>query len=67
MSNNEMILEKGYNLLKENLGLIETEIFITTLRSSEPIDYTEWRQKQPWIDKDFEEIDPNYREKYRTI
>ena len=37
------IMTAGMKLLRENLGLIETEIFILNIKQ-ERFDYTEWRQ-----------------------
>jgi hypothetical protein len=37
------IMSAGMKLLRENLGLIESEIFIYNLKQ-ERFDYTEWRQ-----------------------
>ena len=40
---NAAIMSAGMKLLRENLGLIESEIFIFNLRQDH-FDYTEWRQ-----------------------
>lgn len=40
---NAAIMSAGMKLLRENLGHIETEIFIYNLKR-ERFDYTEWRQ-----------------------
>ena len=37
------IVSAGMKLLRENLGTIETEIFITKINSNE-FDYTKWRE-----------------------
>ena len=37
------ILNAGMKLLKDNLGAIETEIFISKISSNE-FDYTKWRE-----------------------
>jgi hypothetical protein len=42
------------DLLLKNFGIIETERFITSIKSSN-FDYTEW-QKNLWNDKSVEEI-----------
>ena len=44
MSNTAVIMEKGINVLLENLGVLDTEQFISTLLK-EPFDYTEWSRK----------------------
>ena len=37
------ILSAGMKLLRENLGVIETEIFLVTIKNK-GFDYTEWRE-----------------------
>jgi len=37
------IMTAGMRLLRENLGLIETEVFIANIKQ-ERFDYTEWRE-----------------------
>ena len=44
MSNTAIVMEKGINILLENLGVLDTELFISTLLK-EPFDYTEWSRK----------------------
>jgi hypothetical protein len=44
MGNTAIIMEKGINVLLENLGVLDTEQFISTL-IKEPFDYTEWSRK----------------------
>ena len=44
MGNSAAIMEKGINVLLENLGVLDTEQFISTLLK-EPFDYTEWSRK----------------------
>ena len=39
----DAIISAGMKLLRENLGTIETEIFITKINSNE-FDYTKWRE-----------------------
>jgi len=41
MGNTAVIMEKGINVLLKNLGVLDTEQFISTLLK-EPFDYTEW-------------------------
>ena len=48
------ILSAGMKLLRENLGLVETEIFIINIKNS-GFDYTEWR-KDLWGDMTAEEL-----------
>ena len=45
MSNTAVVMEKGINVLLKNLGVLDTELFISTLLK-EPFDYTEWSRKQ---------------------
>ena len=44
MHNTATVMEKGITVLLENLGFLDTELFISTLLK-EPNDYTEWRRK----------------------
>ena len=37
-------MERGINVLLKNLGVLDTEQFISTLLK-EPFDYTEWSRK----------------------
>ena len=39
----DAIISAGMKLLRDNLGTIETEIFITKISSNE-FDYTKWRE-----------------------
>jgi len=48
------ILSAGMKLLRENLGLIETEIFIVSIKNK-GFDYTEWRENL-WEDMTAEEL-----------
>ena len=48
------ILSAGMKLLRENLGLIETEIFIVGIKNK-GFDYTEWRENL-WEDMTAEEL-----------
>jgi len=48
------ILSAGMKLLRENLGLIETEIFIVSIKNK-GFDYTEWRENL-WEDMTSEEL-----------
>jgi len=44
MSNTAVIMQKGIDILLENLGVLDTEQFISTLLK-EPFDYTEWSRE----------------------
>jgi hypothetical protein len=44
MRNTAVVMDEGINILLENLGVIETELFISTI-IKEPFDYTEWQRK----------------------
>jgi hypothetical protein len=48
------ILSAGMKLLRENLGLIETEIFIVNIKNK-GFDYTEWRENL-WEDMTAEDL-----------
>ena len=54
------IISAGMKLLRENLGVIESEIFITELASNE-FDYTKWRENL-WEDLTPEELFKRARE-----
>ena len=42
--NEEMVMKKGMDCLAKNLGIIEIEIFISSIMKS-AYDYTKWRQE----------------------
>ena len=48
------LMTAGMKLLRENLGLIETEIFIFNIKNK-GFDYTEWRENL-WEDMTTEEL-----------
>ena len=48
------IMSAGMKLLRENLGVVEAEIFVTTLKNT-GFDYTQWRQGL-WEDLTIDEI-----------
>ena len=48
------IMSAGMKLLRENLGAIEAEIFVTTIKTP-GFDYTEWSQNL-WKDLTIDEI-----------
>ena len=48
------IISAGMKLLRENLGTIETEIFIAKINSNE-FDYTKWRENL-WEDLTSKEL-----------
>ncbi len=54
MRSTEEIMNDGYKYLLEELGVIETEIFFSTLLR-ERFDYTEWR-KDKFDDKSLDEL-----------
>jgi hypothetical protein len=54
MSNTAVVMEKGINVLLKNLGVLDTELFISTLLK-EPFDYTEW-QREYFTDSDPEKF-----------
>ena len=49
------IMTAGMRLLRENLGLIETEIFIANI-NNKGFDYTEWRRDNLFEDMTLEEL-----------
>ena len=48
------IVSAGMKLLKENLGVVESEIFITEVANND-FDYTKWREEL-WEDITAEEL-----------
>ncbi|MDR2706125.1 MAG: hypothetical protein LBC02_10135 [Planctomycetaceae bacterium] len=44
MRNTEIIMKEGIKCLLNNLGVLETEIFISSILK-ERFDYTEWQKK----------------------
>ena len=51
-TNTNQIIERGMACLREHLGIIETEVFISTIQR-EKFDYTKWHQ--PFADNITEE------------
>jgi hypothetical protein len=49
------IITAGMRLLRENLGVVEAEIFITNIKQ-ERFDYTEWRRDNLFEDKSPDEL-----------
>ena len=49
-----MIKNEGMRVLRDKLGLVEAEKFITLMRR-EPFNYTEWR-RDLWSDKSVSDI-----------
>ena len=43
MRSTAAVMEEGMSVLLENLGVLDTELFISTLLK-EPFDYTVWRR-----------------------
>jgi hypothetical protein len=41
MSNTSVVMSKGIKILLKHLGVLDTELFISTILK-EPFDYTEW-------------------------
>lgn len=54
MRSDTLIRQEGMKALRDRLGLVEAEKFITLLRR-EPFDYTEWR-KTLWEDKTVDDL-----------
>jgi hypothetical protein len=53
-SHTAVVMEKGIDILLKNLGVLDTEQFISTLLK-EPFDYTEWSRKR-YADIDLREF-----------
>ena len=54
MKSDTMIRYEGMKLLREKMGLIEAEKFVTLIKR-EPLDYTDWQRKL-WQGKSVDEI-----------
>ena len=54
MSNTAVVMEKGINVLLKTLGVLDTELFISTLLK-EPFDYTEWARNH-YVNVDLHEF-----------
>jgi len=52
---NSAIVEKGFKILKKELGDVETERFIAHI-IREPFDYTKWRRDNLFVGMTGEEI-----------
>ena len=64
MTNNvqtSAIMSAGMRVLRETLGLIETEIFISTIKQDR-FDYTEWRRDNLFENMTIEDISKNAAE-----
>jgi hypothetical protein len=56
--NTAAIMSAGMKCLRDGLGVLESEIFIATIKA-EDINYTEWRQSQPWVNIPLDEAIDN--------
>jgi hypothetical protein len=54
MNSDLMILSEGMNALKEKLGIVDAEKFITLIKRDQA-NYTEWRRSL-WVNKSVDEI-----------
>jgi len=59
--NEELIMKKGMDCLSRSLGIIEVEMFISTLMKS-AYDYTKWRQE--YFETAYESADRSQLENY---
>jgi hypothetical protein len=53
--NTATIMSVGMKHLRDKLGVLDSEIFIATIKS-EDFDYTAWHENAPWIDMPLDEI-----------
>jgi hypothetical protein len=51
----EAIMNAGMKCLRDKLGIIETEIFITAIKDDD-FDYTEWRRDNLFVGMSLEEM-----------
>jgi len=61
----DAIISAGMKLLRENLGILETEIFISNVSKNE-FDYTKWRENL-WEDLTLQELFDKIRETEKNI
>jgi len=59
MRSTAAVMEEGITVLINNLGILDTELFISTLLK-ETFDYTEWRRKH-FADADIDPVEFNRR------
>lgn len=43
MTNRNLIMSEGMKALRNQLGTVGAEMFVFTIKSEEPFNYTEWR------------------------
>ena len=55
MTNSAVLLDRGIRCLNKELGILDAERFVALI-SREPFDYTEWRQKNLFVDMSIDEI-----------
>jgi hypothetical protein len=56
--NTAALMSAGMKCLRDGLGVLESEIFIATIKA-EDIDYTTWRQSQHWVNIPLDEAIDN--------
>ncbi|GHU57246.1 hypothetical protein AGMMS49975_22400 [Clostridia bacterium] len=44
MKNRNLIMSEGMRALRTQLGTVGAEMFVFTIKSEEPFNYTEWRR-----------------------
>ncbi|GHV32016.1 hypothetical protein FACS18949_01790 [Clostridia bacterium] len=44
MTNRNLIMSEGMRALRSQLGTVGAEMFVFTIKSEEPFNYTEWRR-----------------------
>ena len=59
MRSTAAVMDEGLTVLLKNLGVLDTELFISTLLK-ESFDYTEWRRKH-YADIDIDPIEFNQK------
>lgn len=57
MRSTAAVMDEGITVLLKSLGVLDTELFISTLLK-EPFDYTEWRRKH-YVDIDIDPVEFN--------
>ncbi|GHV08459.1 hypothetical protein FACS1894217_10930 [Clostridia bacterium] len=56
MMNRSLIMSEGMKALRNQLGTVGAEMFVFTIKSEAPFDYTEWRRDNLFEDMTADEL-----------
>ena len=56
MTNRNLIMSEGMRALRNQLGTVGAEMFVFTIKSEEPFNYTEWRRDNLFEDMTADEL-----------